>query len=210
MPMTRAVDPATLYDRSARRKYLNAEERRRFLAVASRLETRQRLFALTLFWTGARLSEVLALTLFSFQVADGLVAISTLKRRRTMVREMPLEPDLVRDLDRTFGLNAGLGVNSREGVRRLWPWSRTTGYRLVKRIMHEAGITGPQACPRGLRHGFGVAALAAGVPLTLLQRWMGHASLRTTSIYLGVSGAEERAFAERVWTCIRPNITNDT
>ena len=30
--------------------------------------------------------------------------------------------------------------------------------------MRDAGIDGPQACPRGLRHSFGVAAVTAGVP----------------------------------------------
>jgi len=34
----------------------------------------------------------------------------------------------------------------------------------------------------------------------LVQRWLGHASLRTTSIYGDVMGPEERAFAERMWS----------
>ncbi|MEA3152395.1 MAG: integrase/recombinase XerD, partial [Gammaproteobacteria bacterium] len=28
-----------------------------------------------------------------------------------------------------------------------------------------------------LRHGFGVAAVTAGVPLNLVQKWLGHAQL---------------------------------
>ena len=33
--------------------------------------------------------------------------------------------------------------------------------------MRSAGIEGPHACPRGLRHSFDVAAVTAGVPLAL-------------------------------------------
>jgi len=41
--------------------------------------------------------------------------------------------------------------------------------------MNLAGVKGPQATPTGLRRGFGVAAIQAGIPLNLLQRWLGHA-----------------------------------
>jgi integrase len=66
-------------------------------------------------------------------------------------------------------------------------------------MMDAAGIAGHQARPHGLRHGFGVGALQAGVPITLLKRWMGHARLSTTEIYLDVIGPEEIAFARRFW-----------
>lgn len=47
--------------------------------------------------------------------------------------------------------------------------------------MAAAVIIGTPASPKGLRHGFGVNAIASGVRLPLLQKWMGHASLRTTA-----------------------------
>jgi site-specific recombinase XerD len=47
------------------------------------------------------------------------------------------------------------------------------------------------------RHGFGVSAVQAGIPVTLLQRWLGHARLETTAIYANVSGPEEREIAGR-------------
>ena len=52
---------------------------------------------------------------------------------------------------------------------------------------------------RGLRHSFGVGTLGADVPVNLVQRWLGHAQLSTTMIYLNVSGSEERRYAERFW-----------
>ena len=67
---------------------------------------------------------------------------------------------------------------------------------------HHGGsrITGTPAMPKGLRHGFGVKAFQSNVPPHLVQRWLGHASLRTTAIYGDVIGPEERAFAARMWS----------
>ena len=65
--------------------------------------------------------------------------------------------------------------------------------------MVEADIEGVQACPKGLRHGYGIHAIQCGVPLNLLQRWMGHADMSTTAIYANAIGAEEMAIAERMW-----------
>lgn len=75
-----------------------------------------------------------------------------------------------------------------------------TGYRHVRKVMERAGIEGPQATPKGLRHGFAVAALEAGVPMNLVQRWLGHTHWQTTAIYADFVGAEERGFAERLWS----------
>ena len=65
--------------------------------------------------------------------------------------------------------------------------------------MSSVNITGPQATPKGLRHGFGVHALHSGVPLNLLQKWMGHASISVTAIYGNAVGPEEREIAKRMW-----------
>ena len=49
--------------------------------------------------------------------------------------------------------------------------------------MDEAGIKdGPHRTPKGLRHGFGVNAIEKGIQLNMLQKWMGHADMKTTAI----------------------------
>ncbi|HEY2132375.1 MAG TPA: tyrosine-type recombinase/integrase [Acetobacteraceae bacterium] len=74
-----------------------------------------------------------------------------------------------------------------------------TGWRAVHAVMAVAGLDGPQASPKGLRHGFGVAAVSAGIPLNLVQKWLGHAQLTTTAIYADATGAEEKDIARRMW-----------
>ena len=75
--------------------------------------------------------------------------------------------------------------------------------RLCRRRLSEAlaacrhgggAAGGPARLGQGLRHGFGVAAVSAGIPLNLVQKWLGHAQLTTTAIYADAVG-EERSRA---------------
>ncbi|MGE8131885.1 tyrosine-type recombinase/integrase [Methylobacterium sp. NPDC080182] len=80
-----------------------------------------------------------------------------------------------------------------------WQWGRTTAWRYVKAVMAAAGIIGLHASPKGLRRGFGVHAVRSGVPLNLLQRWLGHEDIATTAIYADLMGAEEQEIAAMMW-----------
>src|SRR5204862_6348136 len=62
---------------------------------------------------------------------------------------------------------------------------------------------GPHACPKGLRHGFGVHAVSRGIALNMVQKWLGHAQLTTTAIYANAVGEEEQSIAARMW-CAAP------
>ena len=195
----RSYDGPSLFGPSGSRKYLNAAERRRFTEWAQQAQPKVRLFCFMLRWSGGRISEVLALTPAAIDIESGTASIETLKRRkRGLVRQVPLPRDLLSQLNRVFRLRFRQRDPELAGAR-LWTWSRTTAWRRVKEVMAAAGITGMPAMPKGLRHGFGVNAFQSNVPPHLVQRWLGHASLRTTAIYADVVGPEERAFAARMW-----------
>jgi integrase/recombinase XerD len=188
-----------LYGSTGSRKYLNAAERRRFIKAARRAPLDVQLFCLVLSLTGGRISEILALTPAAIDLDSGAANITTLKRRKPgIVRQVPLPRGVIGELNHVFHLRRSQrdpdSVN-----RRIWRWSRTTAWRRVKEVMIAAGIAGTPATPKGLRHGFGVNAFQTNVPPHLVQRWMGHASLRTTAIYADVIGPDERAFAARMW-----------
>jgi len=182
----------SLYAADGRRKYLNADERRRFLAAAQLAEPKVRSFCLTMAYLGCRISEALKLTAGDVQLSENLVSIRCLKKRgKLVVREVPAPPALMKELACIHPLNQDRAL--------LWPLGRTTAWRLIKAVMSEAGIRSLPATPKGLRHGFGVHAVMCGVPLNLIQKWLGHADIATTAIYTNVLGPEERAVAARMW-----------
>ncbi len=187
----------SLFDVRGNRKYLTVAERKAFLRAAENTPTSVRAFLLTLAYTGARISEVLSLTPTRIDRADGLIIIESLKKRRMGVfRGVPVPTRL---LDELQNLSMTVGGQWNGEHFPLWPWCRTTAWQRVKACMSEAGIRGPQASPKALRHGFAVGALNANVPLTLVQKWLGHSRLGTTAIYANAVGDEERSLAARHW-----------
>src|SRR5580704_5990580 len=190
--------PMTLHTVGGARKYLNIAERQRFAAAADKMPPEPRLFCLLLMWSGCRISEGLAVTPMAIDREAGTVALITLKRRKaSVVRQVPIPAILIDELTAVFDLPAR-ERDPRLCSLRLWRWSRSTAWRYVKEAMKRAVLSGAAAMPKGLRHTFGVAAFAA-VPPHMVQRWLGHASLRTTGIYGDVSGHEEHLLAKRIW-----------
>ena len=181
------------------RKYLTGEERERFLAaVRSHPKPAVQTLARTLAMTGCRVSEALGIRACDVDLEAGELRIATLKRRRAHWRAVPVPEDLVHALDLVHRLRAAQ-ASPRGANRRIWAITRQTANRQVGAIMRIAGIEGPQACPRGLRHSYGVAAVTAGIPLPTIASVLGHASLTTTAIYTTALGAEARELVSRVW-----------
>jgi integrase len=197
MNRTQHVAPS-LYAAGGARKYVNLSERAAILSQLASLPTAERLFILVLILTGARISEVLSVTPQCFQFEPSVLALRTLKRRRHAFREIPIPRDLVTELDGCFDLRRRQ-QESLLAAKRLWTFHRVTGWRLIKCVMENAGIHGIRATPRGLRHAFGVGTLAAGVPLNIVQRLLGHSSIKTTTIYTEASGPDEQAIVARFW-----------
>ena len=186
-----------LIDTSGRRLYLTAGERAAFLAAAAKAPRETRTFCEVLHYTGCRISEALALTTRRIDLDGQVLVFETLKKRRPGVfRAVPVPAHLLDTLDLVHGIREARG---RRESFFLWSWSRTTAWRDVKAVMTAAGIEGPQATPKGLRHGYGVAAIGATVPLNMLSKWMGHAAIETTAIYANALGEEQRSIAERMW-----------
>jgi len=188
---------ATLYTPAGKRKYLTRTERTAFIAAAE-LHPRPEVGTLCLLiaYTGCRLSEALAVTARAIEPDAGFVALHSLKKRTSdaVIREVPIPDGLLDRIERVHAVSR-LGADE-----RLWRFSRCRAWQLVKEVIAQAGISkGIHATPKGLRHGFGINAVQSDVPLTLVQRWLGHARLETTAIYLNATGAEERALAARMW-----------
>lgn len=184
-------DAYSAYDRAGRRKYLSRSEGRAFLKATRKLALREALFCRAIYYTGMRISEALALTSQDVDSHLGVICIRTLKKRGTLeFRRVPVPTALI----------SGLGSISTEAPNgKLWAFSRTTGWRIIKRVMMAAGIEGVHATTKGLRHAFGVRGVMAGIPQNLLQMWFGHSQSSSTAVYLDVRDEEERALMRKTW-----------
>lgn len=179
-----------LFDNSGNRKYLNNIERQRFHAAALEIvDPVRRTFVMTLFYTGARISEVLDLSGTNLDMEEKVLVLRTLKQRGQMrLRVVPIPLELCRWLQESTNLD-----------QKIWEFCRTTAWKTVKDCMQVAGIDGIRATPKGLRHGFAVACIQNGIPISTLRKWMGHARLESTTVYLDLVGDEERSLASRLW-----------
>lgn len=193
----------SLFDRSGIRKYLTARERIAFARAAYRQKEELATFCLALAYTGARISELLAVTRERIDIANGAIVFETLKRRRQGIfRVIPVSRRLLALLLRVHDLDAP----GRDPKERLWKWGRTTAWKYVKLVMRVANVHPSLTTARAVRHAFGADAVQNGVALNIVQRWMGHARIETTAIYTNVVGKEERELARRTWQSIEQAI----
>jgi len=191
-----------LFDAQGRRLYLTREEREEFLKAAEKAKRETRTFCHVLAFTGCRISEALALTPKRVDVSGRTLVFETLKKRRSGVfRAVPVPPGLLDALDLVHGIREIQDrQNSKELNGLIWDMSRATAWRMIKRMMDQAGIQdGPHKMPKGLRHAYGIHALSSGVPLNMLSKWMGHASMEVTAIYANAIGEEQQAIAAKMW-----------
>ncbi len=182
----------SLLNKNGRRKYLNRAERESFLRAINVLEIEKRLFVLIIYWTGVRLGEALAIYPRHIDFFKGVLIIKSLKKRgRVIHRQIPLPPFILNSLKQN--------VSHKIAEKPIWMFSRRTGCRYIKKVMLSANIEGPQACARGLRHSFAVNCVINHIPLSLLQKWMGHSSILITAIYTQIMGDDEIQLAARTW-----------
>jgi integrase/recombinase XerD len=190
-----------LFNSAGKRLYLTKSERDRFLELADKEDRQVRTFCYVLAHTGCRISEALQLAGERIDFDAGAIVFESLKKReRGVYRAVPVPPKVLDMLEMVHGLRDRKKGTKTPRPTPLWNFGRTTAWKKVLAVMKLAGVKGPQATPKGLRHGFGVAAIQAGIPLNLLQRWLGHAQLTTTAIYANAVGPEERNIAARMWT----------
>lgn len=140
------------------------------------------------------MSEVLALTAARIDVADETIVFETLKQRRKGI----------------FGAVPSLMSYATDRGGRLWAWGRTTAWKIIKNAMQEAEIANTLRKPKALRHTFAVEAGQKGIPLSIVQRWLGHARIETTAIYASAIGEEERNLARRTWSSLELAIPSNT
>jgi len=146
----------SLFDENGKRLYLTDTERKLFLEASKSENRENRVFCSVLHYTGCRLSEALELTPRQISIQDQAIIIRTLKKRKhdkqgrekkPQFRSVPVPSSVVNFFDLVFDLRRR---QQRNNAQPFWNMSRTTAWQMVKKVMDRAGISGPQATPKGL------------------------------------------------------------
>jgi len=99
------------------------------------------------------------------------------KTRETLLAHNTL--DILREYYRRYHPYEYLFESYRPG----FPYSSTSATKVVQRAANRAGVTKP-VCIHSFRHAFATHLLEQGANLKVIQRLLGHTSMRTTSVYL--------------------------
>lgn len=153
---------------------------------------------LDLMWsTGARISEILALTPASF-VDDGYdfgVILQTLKQGGAPrpKRYIPIPDTVLRDRIQSYLYVRRCGQNE-----RVFPMARQTVNRHIHRLVATVGGAPISISAHTFRHAFAVHLVLHGRPLKIVSRLLGHQSIESTEIYTNVLTADGGHFLDGV------------
>ena len=141
----------------------------------------------TLLWTGGRIDEILLIRPTDIHLEINAIDMVTLKRHRPVTRTIPLHRDL-KDAVMGYFIEFHVEMRSEE---RLFSMSRQSVDLYLKRMQRDLGF---KIHAHKFRHTFGVKAIMNHVPLAVLQEWLGHSSIFTTSIYTEITGMDTSQF----------------
>ncbi|MFO0775020.1 MAG: tyrosine recombinase XerC [Nitrospiraceae bacterium] len=158
-------------------------------------EPRDRALLETLYSTGARVSELVALNVDDVDWRNGLVRLQGKGRKERLVPigAVALEA-LQAYLQNSPALTAAQDVNRSTSSSAAYPLFRNRrGTRLTVRSVarmvsrYSAALPGGRVSPHALRHSFATHLLDEGADLRAIQELLGHASLATTQRYTHVA-----------------------
>lgn len=149
----------------------------------------------TLYATGIRVSEMIALDVGDVNLVTGIIAC-----RNGKTREVPINrtasraishylsfsrPNIALEGETALFVNTGGGRVSRQGV-----------WKILKSYLDKAQISG-DITPQMLRHSFAVHLLENGADLRSLQKLLGHADISSTQVYARAARSELKVVYEK-------------
>ena len=154
------------------------------------LGLRDRAMLETMYASGLRVSELVALALNELDLTTGLVRVTGKGGKERIV---PLGDEAMSRLgDYLKSARPSLLGEHKSGAvfltRRGQPMTRQAFWQLIKRYSSAAGIDSSLS-PHSLRHAFATHLLNHGADLRSVQMLLGHADLSTTQIYTHVAKA---------------------
>ena len=144
-----------------------------------------------LLYTGARIDEALMIRPVDIHLDLNTIDIVTLKQKRRTMRTIPLHRNL-KDAIMNYFIEFKIDLKDQNP---LFPVKRQAVDLYLKRMQRNLGF---RIHAHKFRHTFGVRAIMNHVPLSVLQEWLGHSSIFTTSIYTQITGMDTSQFMSQI------------
>ncbi len=169
-------------------KYLELEQIEKLFSncdTTTLLGARDRAILETLYSTGMRVSELVALEVSEIDLSASVVKVRGKGKKERLI---PLGPGAVKAILHYLDLRRGAFAQSRHNPDALFVnkhgqrLSTRSVRRKLDKYLLEAGLD-LSVSPHTLRHGFATHMLQRGADLRSLQELLGHQSLSTTQIY---------------------------
>ena len=160
-------------------KFIYPEQIRMIITTAQK--ERYKLLFNILWQTGARISEVLAMTFDDIDFKQHQIKFAT-KKRKDSDRYVPINHELEQQI-MTYVSRMGIWRNTDD--KRLFKMSKAAAHMELKHILRKLGYP-TWIHLHTFRHSFAVNCLRQGVLINTLKTVMGHANIENTMIYLTV------------------------
>lgn len=161
-------------------RWLTEAELRRFVDTP---DTQRNALAWKLLaWLGLRRNELRRLTVGDVSLSECLIAVRDTKDKED--RTLPI-PDVLLEALETACLGRAAACYIVPGDKGGY-WTSKSFYAAFKRHCAAAGLP-DGVTPHTLRHTLATHMSARGVPLRIIQQWLGHERIETTSFYLQVA-----------------------
>jgi integrase/recombinase XerD len=167
--------------------YLEPEQVHAMLDAARVNSQRDYLIIKTLWETGMRASELLALTPSDIEQKHEVITITNGKggkERRVLVKS-----ETVKELF-SYASQKGIGNGA-----KLFPLKRRQLYNIIRKYGALAGVT---VHPHTLRHSFAINLVRHNTDIRRVQMLLGHSSLNVTSVYLQFKESDLKAVYDAV------------
>ena len=137
--------------------------------------------------TGLRVSEALALRRVDLRLDQEppiiVVQANSPGNKGRKSREVPVPADVVESLRDLASFH------TKNRYRPMLHLSRQRIGQVMKEVARQVGIDPARAHPHAFRHTYGRNCVLRGVPIPVLQKWLGHASMVDTQRYVELAGA---------------------
>ncbi|MCR4327555.1 MAG: tyrosine-type recombinase/integrase [Nanoarchaeota archaeon] len=160
---------------------LTIDEMRKLIEITSNVK--HRLIIKLLYGCGLRVSEIVVLKKENINFEEGLIKIILSKGKKDRFVKIPLS--IIKELKNYCEIEKSkiLFPSSRGGKL-----TKDTIQKIVQNSAKKAGVK-KRVYPHLLRHSFATHLLEQGTDLRVIQKLLGHSSIKTTQIYTQISQA---------------------